>query len=122
MRWVAIPGNHDIGDCGELDQPKRYVVGPTRQRLLDLMDANDVTLVVSGHVHRWRVAGNADRRHVWAPSTWACLPDSIQPRIGTKVTGLVEMEITGDMLPTARLVRPVGLTNLTIGEHFDSPY
>ena len=90
--------------------------------LLDLIDANEVSLIVSGHVHQWRVARSAGRRHVWAPSTWACLPDYIQPRIGTKVTGLVEIELTGHLPAIARLVRPVGLTNLTIGEHFGSPY
>ncbi len=108
--------------AGEVDQPNRYVVSPTRERLLDLIEEHDVSLIVSGHVHQWRVAGNVTCRHVWAPSTWACLPDSIQPRIGTKVTGIVEIEVTGDSPPVARLIRPVGLTNLTIGEHFESPY
>ena len=58
--------------------------------------------------------------HVWAPSTWATLPDRIQPVIGAKVTGIVAIELGESVAAT--LVRPAGMTCPTIGEDFASPY
>ena len=48
----------------------------------------DVRAVLSGHRHQHldRVIGGV--RHVWLPSTAFYLPDSIQDRLGDKVTGL----------------------------------
>jgi 3',5'-cyclic AMP phosphodiesterase CpdA len=105
---------------GESDEPRRYVTGSTRRQLLDLVARGDIRLVVSGHVHQWRDVMNGACRHVWAPSTWSSLPDAIQPRIGTKVTGAVDIEL--DETPTVRLVRPEGVADLTGDVDFRSPY
>lgn len=103
----------------EFDEERRYVPEPARSRIASLLGQGDVRLVVSGHVHQWRVARQGRRRHVWAPSTWACLPDIVQPRIGAKVTGIVDIDLDACR---ARLVRPIGVCNLVIGHHFPSPY
>ena len=105
---------------GEFDDPIRYVGEPTRGALLDLIDRHDVRLVASGHVHQWRQVDHDRRRHVWAPSTWATLPDSIQPTIGTKTVGVVEIEL--DRRVTAAFVQPAGVADVTILEDFDPPY
>jgi 3',5'-cyclic-AMP phosphodiesterase len=105
---------------GEHDEPRRYVSGPSRRRLIDLLVRGDVRLVVSGHVHQWRDVVSGGCRHVWAPSTWSSLPDEIQPWIGTKVTGAVEIEL-GETA-TVRLVRPDGVADLTGDVDFRSPY
>ena len=59
----------------EYDEPRRYVTGDGRRRLLDLIGRTGVQLVVSGHVHQWRDVVSGKCRHVWAPSTWSSLPD-----------------------------------------------
>ena len=107
-------GRHDD------DEPRRYVTGASRHRLLDLLGRGDVRLVVSGHVHQWRDVTRGACRHVWAPSTWSSLPDTIQPTIGTKVTGAVEIVL--DDTPAVRLVRPDGVADLTGDVDFRSPY
>ena len=104
----------------EHDDPRRYVPGPSRRRLLDLLGRGAVRLVVSGHVHQWRDVAGGLCRHVWVPSTWSSLPDAIQPRIGAKVTGAVEIEL-GETA-TVRLVRPDGVADLTGDVDFPSPY
>ena len=104
----------------EFDEPRRYMTGRDRRRLLELVDHGDVRLVVSGHVHQWRNLVSGRCRHVWAPSTWSSLPDAIQPRIGTKVTGAVEIELGATV--TARLVRPAGVADLIGDIDFPSPY
>ena len=75
----------------EVDDPNRYIPEPGRGRLIERVERADVRLIASGHIHQWRVVNEA-RTHVWAPSTWAVLPDRIQPVIGEKVVGLVEHE------------------------------
>jgi hypothetical protein len=79
-----------------------------------------VQLVVSGHVHQWRDAASGQCRHVWAPSTWSSLPDRIQPTIGTKVTGAVDIELGPTM--TICMVRPAGIADITGDVDFRSPY
>ena len=98
----------------ETDEPRRYVEPGTHARLTEMIESTNIELVVSGHVHQWRVVRLPECTHVWAPSTWATLPDGIGPRIGTKVTGMVELQLEHAAPPVARLVRPAGLSNLTI--------
>jgi Icc protein len=104
----------------EHDEPRRYVTRELRRRLLELIGRAGVQLVVSGHVHQWRDAASGQCRHVWAPSTWSSLPDRIQPTIGTKVTGAVDIELAATM--TIRLVRPAGIADITGDVDFPSPY
>lgn len=107
-------------DAGEVDDADRYVTGATRERIAGILDQAGVALVVSGHIHQWRQVTADGRMYVWAPSTWASLPDDVQPAIGTKVTGAVAIELGATA--TATLVRPPGLADLTSGVDFPSPY
>lgn len=80
----------------------------------------------------WRVVpGNHDQRsvdgtsHVWAPSTWACLPARMQPVIGENVVGLVEHELglgSGPGPIRSRFVQPAGITTITMGDDITSIY
>ena len=105
---------------GDRDEPKRYVPGACRHRLLNMIDRAGVQLVVSGHVHQWRDLIHGRCRHVWTPSTWSSLPDHIQPTIGTKVTGAVDIELGATA--TVRMVRPAGVADITGDVDFASPY
>jgi len=78
---------------GEFDTPKRYHTDPGRTRLRELLAGSPVRVVVSGHVHQWRDQAIGGIRFLWAPATWARLPDAAQPVIGTKVVGLVELDL-----------------------------
>ncbi|HUG00135.1 MAG TPA: metallophosphoesterase [Ilumatobacter sp.] len=105
-----------------VDEPSRYVTEPGRGRLMQLLAAGDVRLVASGHVHQWQTADVGPVRHVWAPSTWAALPDRIQPVLGRKVVGVVEHTLYADGQSTSVLVQPEGVRQLVIADDFESPY
>ena len=102
--------------------PYRFVSDPARQRLTDLMKSHSVMAVVSGHVHQYRVLGDQHRRHVWAPTTWAVLPDHDQPVLGMKRCGVVQLTLTGDTQVLPSLVEPVGLRQLTLTTDIADPY
>ncbi len=98
--------------------PVRFVPTPARDRLRDLLDDVRVNpLVVSGHVHQFRSLDLDGTSHVWAPTTWAILPDSWQATIGTKRCGVVHLELSDTV--AHRLVEPDGLRQLVVGE--DTP-
>jgi 3',5'-cyclic AMP phosphodiesterase CpdA len=100
----------------------RFVPPPARRRLLDLCQRGDVELVVSGHVHQYRRLAAAGMAHLWAPTTWAVLPDWLQRRIGTKRCGVLELELREGGGFESRWVEPVGMEQLTLGEDVASPY
>ena len=97
---------------GAADDPGRYLTGDVRARVTALLDEHDVRTVVSGHVHQWMLVAG-ERQHVWAPSAWASIPELVQPTIGEKVTGVVELELR--RAPTCRpsgcSARPVSATS-----------
>ena len=93
----------------EVDKRSRYMTEPTRSRLQALFAGGGVRLVASGHVHQWRSWRADGVAHVWAPSTWASLPDRIQPRIGSKLTGVVHYDLHDDGEVTTALVQPDGM-------------
>ncbi len=107
---------------GEADTPTRYVTEPARSWLTALCEAGSVRLIGSGHVHQWRSVPSADASHVWAPSTWAVLPEWEQPTIGTKVPGIVVHDLGPDGLVASDVSRPDGLIHVTVGQDFASPY
>lgn len=107
---------------GEADEPHRYVTEPARSRLGRLAAAGGVRLVASGHVHQWHHAEVAAASHVWAPSTWAALPDRVQPVIGAKLVGAVEHTLTPDGGVASELVQPPGVGQVVVGDDFASPY
>ena len=59
---------------------------------------------------------------MWAPSSWAVLPDAIQPAIGAKQTGVIDITLDADGTVEATFVRPAGMVDAVIGETFPSPY
>lgn len=91
----------------EIDTDRRYVFEPHRRRLVDLMTSAGVAAVITGHTHQWRSEQVTGMRWIWAPSTWAIMPDAYQPVIGTKEVGLVEFEL--DAVDQARLVVADGM-------------
>jgi 3',5'-cyclic AMP phosphodiesterase CpdA len=97
--------------------PVRFVPAPARARLRGLLGDFSVNpLVVSGHVHQFRSLEFDGTSHVWAPTTWAILPDSWQGTIGTKRCGVVHLELSGIDV-AHRLVEPDGLRQLVVGEN-----
>ena len=102
------------------DAPQRYLTAAARDRLHELASTSALRLVASGHVHQWHRIDHGDRAHVWAPSTWATLPDERQPTIGRKVVGIVEHRFDDHV--TSSLVEPVGIDHHVIGLTFPSPY
>jgi alkaline phosphatase D len=99
----------------------RFVPDPARRRLGQLLDAVRSPLVVSGHVHQYRVLDDRARRHVWAPTTWAVLPEWAQKTIGVKRCGALMLELGPDG-PAVEFVEPAGLAQLTLGDDLADPY
>ncbi len=103
-RPVAPMFDHDD------DAVRRYLTVEPRRRLLPLVADGPVVAVVSGHLHQWRSGSVGSSRWIWAPSTWAAIDDEVQPTIGEKRTGIVELEL--DAPDRARLVEPAGIEQL----------
>jgi 3',5'-cyclic AMP phosphodiesterase CpdA len=74
----------------------RYVPQPARARLVKMLDAVDLRLVASGHLHQRRDFARGHTRYIWAPSTGFIVPDSRQEVIGIKQVGLVEYRFQPD--------------------------
>lgn len=106
----------------DADHVNRYVTAGTRERLTALIGSRDVRLVGSGHVHQWREGAVGGVAHVWAPSSWAVIPDAIQPVIGTKVVGAVLHTLHPDGRTASELVVPGGIAQVASGASFPSPY
>jgi 3',5'-cyclic AMP phosphodiesterase CpdA len=100
------------GDELQAPHPHRYVPEPARQRLMDIVRAHRVGLVVSGHVHQYLRLDLDGTHHLWAPTTWAVLPDEMQPTIGLKRSGVVQLDLEVDGTWDAQLVEPDGLLQL----------
>ena len=100
----------------------RFVPSPAREGLVALCREAGVEVVVSGHVHQSRRLHAAGMTHLWAPTTWAVLPDWLQPHIGAKRCGILELDLREDGGFTAQWVEPAGLEQLTLGEDIASPY
>ncbi len=54
--------------------PYRFWPPPARHRLGNLLKDKPTALIVSGHVHQYRLLRLEGTDHVWAPTTWAVLP------------------------------------------------
>jgi len=111
----------DATDTELADAPGvRFVPSPARDRLRALLaDVPRHPLVLSGHVHQYRTLELDGTAHVWAPTTWAALPDSWQTTIGTKRCGVLQLGLPGTGVPDHRFVAPEGLRQLVVGE--DTP-
>jgi 3',5'-cyclic AMP phosphodiesterase CpdA len=106
---------------GDADRPYRYVPAAPRRRLLALLDGRPA-IVVSGHVHQQLRHESAGVAHVWAPTRWAVLPDEMQPSVGDKTCGLVELGLHDDGRADVAAFAPQGLRHLTLGIDATDPY
>lgn len=103
--------------------PPRYVPEPARSRLLRLLSAAARRpVVVSGHVHQYLRHERDGITHLWAPATWATLPDRIQPPVGAKVVGVLALTLHDDGRHDAELQHPAGRRRAVLGVDVDDPY
>jgi 3',5'-cyclic AMP phosphodiesterase CpdA len=103
--------------------PYRFVPPAGRQRLAELFAGKQLELVISGHVHQYRVlrlGGGTD--HLWVPTTWAVLPDRVQPVLGAKTCGVVTLDLSPGAPPEHAFVVPPGMAQLTLLEDLPDPY
>jgi 3',5'-cyclic AMP phosphodiesterase CpdA len=113
----------DPPDRPDPSSPGRYVVPAARQRLARVLgEAGSVRAVVSGHVHQFRTHAENGLAHVWAPTTWAVLPDRIQPVLGAKACGIVELSLGSDGTVGVNLRRPADLAHWVIADDITDPY
>jgi 3',5'-cyclic AMP phosphodiesterase CpdA len=100
---------------GDDDRRARYIQAPARERLAALLDRVDARLFVSGHVHQSLRHVVTGRLHVWVPTTWAALPDAVQPPVGEKRPGIVELTLCDDGAATVTVRRLPGVEARVIG-------
>jgi 3',5'-cyclic AMP phosphodiesterase CpdA len=100
----------------------RFLPAPGRQRVADLFGDKPPALVLSGHVHQNRQLRLDGTDHLWVPTTWAVLPDEVQPVLGTKQSGLLSLEFRGRSLPQSEFIEPDGISQLTIVRDLPDPY
>jgi 3',5'-cyclic AMP phosphodiesterase CpdA len=100
----------------------RFLPLSARQRIAHLTGAGPLALVLSGHVHQHRQLRHDGVDHLWVPTTWAVLPDEVQPVLGTKRCGIVSLEFGGSTLPQPKFLEPDGIAQLTIGEDLPDRY
>ncbi len=89
---------------------------------LGRLDGAPVALVMSGHVHQYRQVDLDGSHHLWAPTTWAVLPDQAQPVLGAKRCGIVALELESGTIPQPVLVEPAGLAQQTLTVDIPDPY
>lgn len=112
---VAPPGSDDTN-------PGRYVLPAARERLLAILAARPGSVAVSGHVHQFADHEAEGVRHVWTPSTWAVLPDRVQPLLGSKTVGAIDLGLAEDGTVTVDLRTPPGVTQQTLIDDIPDPY
>jgi len=101
--------------------PSRFVPSNARARLLELIGNRRLPLVVSGHVHQFRVL-ETERTHAWAPTCWAVIPEHIQATVGVKRCGILDIELGEDGRVEVAMVEPAHLRQLMLGVDVASPY
>jgi hypothetical protein len=99
----------------------RFVPAPARDRLWKQAKQGGVGTVLSGHVHQSRDLRFDGVTHLWAPTTWAVLPDSLQATIGSKRCGLLQLELHDDGRLTHRVFEPEGMAQLVISGRVPYP-
>ena len=81
-----------------------------------------LALVISGHVHQYRLLRLDGADHLWVPTTWAVLPDQVQPVLGAKRCGIVSLTFTAGTLANQELIEPDGLEQHTVTVDLPDPY
>ena len=102
--------------------PYRFWPLPARGRLARLFGGSPPALVISGHVHQYRQLRLDGTDHLWAPTTWAVLPDQVQPVLGAKRCGIVSLTFTAGTLAEQEPIEPDGLEQHTITIDLPDPY
>jgi hypothetical protein len=102
--------------------PYRFWPPASRRRLADLTAGHPPALVMSGHVHQYRLARFDGTDHLWAPTTWAVLPDHAQPAMGSKRCGIVSLDLAEGAPARHAFVAPDGLAQLTLTSDVPDPY
>jgi len=100
----------------------RFLPRSARNRLHGLHGQTPLALVMSGHVHHYRLLRLDGTDHLWAPGTSAVLPDQVQPRLGAKRCGIVSLDLASGTSPEPVLVEPDGIAQLTVGSDIPDPY
>ena len=78
--------------------------------------------MISGHVHQYRLLRLDGTDHLWVPTTWAVLPDQVQPVLGAKRCGIVSLTLTAGTLANQELIEPDGLEQHTVTVDLPDPY
>ena len=78
--------------------------------------------MISGHVHQYRLLRLDGTDHLWVPTTWAVLPDQVQPVFGAKRCGIVSLTLTAGTPAKQELIEPDGLEQLTVTVDLPDPY
>lgn len=102
--------------------PYRFWPPPARSLLARLFGGTLPALVMSGHVHQYRLLRLDGTDHLWAPTTWAVLPDHAQPVLGAKRCGIVSLTLTTGNPAEHELIEPDGLEQLTVTIDLPDPY
>ena len=111
-------------DRTELAAAPSYRFWPpvARERLARLFGASPPALVMSGHVHQYRLLRHDGTDHLWVPTTWAVLPGHVQPVFGAKRCGIVSLTLGAAPPAHHELVEPDGLEQLTLTVDLPDPY
>jgi 3',5'-cyclic AMP phosphodiesterase CpdA len=130
--WRAVAGNHDVGDNPRPGAPEGSAVdGARHQRWLDIVGPGHWSvaiggwtpaLVISGHVHQYRMLTLGRTDHLWVPTAWAVIPDHAQPVLGVKRCGIVSLTLAAPAPAEQALVEPGGLEQLILTVNEPDPY
>jgi 3',5'-cyclic-AMP phosphodiesterase len=101
--------------------PYRFWPTLARDRLARLF-GTPPALVMSGHVHQYRMLRLDGTDHLWVPTTWAVLPDQAQPVLGAKRCGIVSLTLATGTPAEQELIEPRGLEQLTLTIDLPDPY
>ena len=102
--------------------PYRFCPPPARGRLAGLFGGAPPTLVMSGHVHQHRLLPLDGTDHLWVPTTWAVLPDQVQPVFGVKRCGIVSLALGTGTSAQPEFIEPPGLGQLMLTRDLPDPY
>ena len=121
---VARPSRSPCATGTELAAapPYRFWPPPARDRLARLFGVAPLALVMSGHVHQYRRLRLDGTDHLWVPTTWAVLPDRVQPVLGAKRCGIVSLTLTAGSPQEQELIEPRGLEQLTVTIDLPDPH
>jgi 3',5'-cyclic AMP phosphodiesterase CpdA len=102
--------------------PYRFWPAPSRGRLARVFGSTPPALVISGHAHQYRLLRLDSTDHLWAPTTWAILPDHVQPVLGAKRCGIVSLTLSTGTPAEQELIEPDGLEQHTLTIDLPDPY